>query len=461
VRVAYLVLPLASACGASAVLVRAPFVSGSPVLLRWVAVLAICTAVLVAVHRSLVRLLPLAALLELSVQFPGPAPSRYAIARDAGNSGRLREIVARAQRGDLLVDLADVEAARDILALVAALRTHDSRTRGHSERVRVFTDLIADQLHIAGPDRDRLRWAALLHDVGKLNVPAAVLNKTDRLDESDWELIRGHPSAGAQLTVPLGEWLGGWAGTIAEHHEKYDGSGYPLGLSGDQICLGARIVAVADAFDVMTAARSYRRPIGREAALRELKDCSGSHFDPQTVRAMLAVSTPRLRWAMGPLSWLGAAPFLAATQGAASLAAQATAGALVAGTVVVAGPAAVAAPSPAAEPLATTTTTPHVVPASQAAPSGSQGPKPWSPATATGPSRSATAPTGKPASSGRPTAPPGQLAKTVKAVKAVKPVKPVKPVHTGHPGTPLANPTASGTLSHVAKISGHGRPKKA
>jgi hypothetical protein len=125
---------LASACAASALLVRVPALTGAPLPLRWVVVLAIATGVLVATHRGLARLLPLAALLELSVQFPGPAPSRYVIARDAGNPRKLREIVARAQRGDLLVNLVDAEAARDILALVAALRAHDSQTRGRAQQ---------------------------------------------------------------------------------------------------------------------------------------------------------------------------------------------------------------------------------------------------------------------------------------------------------------------------------------
>ena len=210
-----------------------------------------------------------------------------------------------------------------------------------------YAVLIAEQLHIAGSDRDHLRWAALLHDVGKLSVPSVVLTKTERLNESDWRFLRGHPAAGAEIAQPLHDWLGSWTDTIGQHHERFDGTGYPYGLAGEQICLGARIVAVADAFDVMTAARSYRKPVGRTAALRELADCSGTHFDPRVVRAMLAVSTPRLRIAMGPLSWLGAAPMLAATQGAATVAAQATAGVLVAGAMVVSGPAAPRARPPA------------------------------------------------------------------------------------------------------------------
>lgn len=430
VRVAYLALPVSAAVATSAALADVAPLRDAPLLLRAAAFFAASTAVLVAVHRSLARLLPLAALLELSVQFPGPAPSRYAVARDAGNPRKLEEIVARAQRGDRMVNLHDAEAAREILALVAAVRRHDARTRGHSERVRAYTDLIAAQLRLGAEDRDRLRWAALLHDVGKISIPTAVLNKTDQLNASDWRLIRAHPAVGAEITAPLGEWLGSWSETIAQHHEKFDGTGYPLGLRGDQISFGARIVAVADAFDVMTAARSYRQAIGREAALRELRNGTGTHFDPRVVRAMLAVSTPRLAWAMGPLSWLGATPFLAASQGAVSAAAQATAGAIVAGSVVVAAPAAVAepsahptsgarvsAPARAARPVART---PHRGTGSQpAAPSSSS---------------ARTAPTPLPSRSGpatKPTTPPGQ-AKASKRAAAPK----AQPTASKRPSTP-------------------------
>jgi putative nucleotidyltransferase with HDIG domain len=449
VRLAYVVIPLVGSVLASALLVRVRALTDVTVVVRWLVVLAASTLVLVVTHRLLVRLLPLAALLELSIEFPGPAPSRYAVARDAGNLTKLKEIVAGAQRGDRLVDLKDAEAARDILALVAALGSHDAQTRGHSERVRVFTDLIADQLRITGPDRSRLRWAALLHDVGKLGVPSEVLGKTEKLNESDWTFLRGHPSAGAQIARPLNDWLGPWNATIAQHHEKYDGTGYPHGLAGEQICLGARIVAVADAFDVMTAARSYRKPIGRVAALRELADCSGSHFDPRVVRAMLAVSTPRLRVAMGPISWLGAAPFLAASQGAAAVAAQATASVLVAGTVVVAGPTAWASPSPVPGPPGTGTRAPQET--QRAA------------GTAASPALDTTrtaAPTTSAFQTSKPTAPPGKPTTTLTTKGNGKPT--AKPTVKGK-GKPIAKPTVKGKGKPIAKptVKGNGKPTSA
>jgi putative nucleotidyltransferase with HDIG domain len=469
VRLAYVLVPLAAACLASALLVHVPAVAMAATVLRWAIVLALSTAVFVAVHRSLASLLPLAAMLELSITFPGPAPSRYAVAKDAGDPAKLQEIVARAQRGDPMVNLADANAAREILGLVAALGAHDLQTRGHSERVRIYTDLIAEQLRLPPEDRGHLRWAALLHDVGKLKVPAAVLNKTTPLGDSDWRLIRGHASAGVRITRPLSSWLGTWVETIAQHHERYDGTGYPLGLAGDRICLGARIVAVADAFDVMTAARSYRKPISRAAALRELSDCAGTQFDPRVVRAMLAVSTPRLRLAMGPLSWLGATPFLAASQGAVTAAAQTTVGVVAAGTVMVAAPVAAASPDatpppvpvaaghhgvsatepgtvrPSSRPTTRSSAAPSTqptpasgAPSAQPSPGGSG--KPSTKPTPSGSGKPSTKPT--PSGSGKPSKPPTptpsptptktQNPNSGKPSKTPKPSPSSRPTPTGH-----------------------------
>jgi HD-GYP domain-containing protein (c-di-GMP phosphodiesterase class II) len=456
VRSAYVLVPLLAACLSSAVLVRLPVMQATPTVLRWVLVLAISTLALVVAHRMLARLLPLAALLELSIEFPGPAPSRYAVARDAGNPAKLHDIVVRAQRGDRMVDLKDAEAARDILALVAAISSHDAQTRGHSERVRVFTDLIAERLRLPAQDRAQLRWAALLHDVGKLSVPGAVLNKTTKLDEEDWQALRRHPAAGARIAFPLNAWLGSWADTVGQHHEKYDGTGYPRGLSGDEICLGARIVAVADAFDVMTAARSYRKPIGRAAALRELTDCSGTHYDPRVVRAMLAVSTPRLRLAMGPLGWLGATPFLALTQGATA-AAQATAGALVAGTVVIAGPAASATPAATVSVAPAATSGHHKASADPAAqPSSSARPSIHSTNQPSTPPGKPSTPPGKPTTPpGKPTTPPGKPTTSPRPTPSRTP----KPTASKTP-KPTPTPTPSPTTRRTGKPTappGHGK----
>ncbi len=154
-------------------------------------------------------------------------------------------------------------------------------------------------------------WASLLHDIGKLTIASGLLNKPAKPTEEEWAELRRHPLAGAELASPLLDWLGEWGDVIVQHHEMYDGSGYPYGLQGEQISYGARIVSVADAFDVMTAARAYRRPVSRAAARRELVRCSGNQFDPAVVRAMISVSAPRLRRAQGVVAWLSEVPVLA------------------------------------------------------------------------------------------------------------------------------------------------------
>ena len=100
-------------------------------------------------------------------------------------------------------------------------------TRGHTERVRALTDFVADELGLAEDDRDRLRWSALLHDIGKLTVHPDILNKEGALSDDEWQLIRRHPLEGAKLTAPLAGWLGEWSATVVEHHERYDVGGYP------------------------------------------------------------------------------------------------------------------------------------------------------------------------------------------------------------------------------------------
>ncbi|MDQ1493816.1 MAG: hypothetical protein QOG69_299 [Actinomycetota bacterium] len=274
----------------------------------WAAVLIGSLVAMWLVDRLTRKLAPLAALLDMAVLFPGRAPTRLRVARRAGDLRQLENLTRETQELDQRTGLA--EAAEQILALVGSLRAHDRHTRGHSERVRVYTDLIAAEMHLPQAAVDRLRWAALLHDIGKLRVPAVMLNKPAKLSASEWDVIREHPLAGAELASALLPWLGEWGRAIAEHHERFDGSGYPLGLSGRDISVAGRIVAVADSFEVMTAARAYKKALTRSTALEEVVRCSGKQFDPDVVRALLEVSAPRLRWAMGPTSWLVGTPLL-------------------------------------------------------------------------------------------------------------------------------------------------------
>jgi hypothetical protein len=274
----------------------------------WAVVLAVPTAVLFVTDRLARRLLPLAVLLKMTMVFPDQAPKRLAVARQAGNTRDLARRVEEAKTHG--IEDEPILAAEKILALAGALNAHDRLTRGHGERVRALTDLIAEQLDLPTDDRDRLRWSALLHDIGKLAVHPHILNKPDKLNDEEWVVMKNHPLEGARLTAPLAGWLGPWASTVAEHHEKYDGSGYPYGLTGNEISLGGRIVAVADCYDTMTAVRSYKRAMSPAAARAELAACAGAQFDPKVVRAFLDVSIGRLRPVAGPLAWLGSFPFV-------------------------------------------------------------------------------------------------------------------------------------------------------
>ena len=275
----------------------------------WVVLTAVALGVLIVVDRLARRLLPLAALLKLSMLFPDRAPSRFRIARNAASVRKLQEQLAEARERGIAAE--PVWAAETVLTLITALGHHDKRSRGHSERVHIYAELLADELDVDQADRDRLRWAALLHDVGKLVVPAELLNKPGTPDDEEWQALRTHPQAGAELCAPLLAWLGEWGQAIAQHHEWFDGTGYPLGLKGLEISRAARIVAVADCYEVMTTARTYKRALNPAAAREELARCAGTQFDPAIVRAFLNISLGRLRLAMGPLALLSTVPSMA------------------------------------------------------------------------------------------------------------------------------------------------------
>ena len=179
--------------------------------------------------------------------------------------------------------------------LVAVIGRHEHTTRGHSDRVRSYSEMIGEEMGLDQEDVHKLRWAALLHDVGKLDVPVRILDKRGPLDERERADVEQHPVAAIGYLEPFRDWLGHWLLAATEHHEWWDGTGYPAGLAGEQISLAGRIVAVADAYDAMTSARSYKKSVTPMAARQELVDNAGTQFDPDVVRAFLNVGISRSR----------------------------------------------------------------------------------------------------------------------------------------------------------------------
>ncbi len=267
--------------------------------------LAVGTGISVILDRWVRRLLPLVALLRMSMIFPDEAPSRFAMALRAGSFRRIEQRVAEVNQTGLGANAA--EASATAIEFITMLSDHDRMTRGHTERVRAYADIIGTEMGLSDDERAKLAWGVMLHDIGKVTVPADVLNKTDPLTDTEWALLKTHPEAGGRLLTPLADWLGPWARAAAEHHERWDGGGYPLGLSGEEISLAGRITAVADAYDVITSNRSYKKAMSVEAARREMVDCAGAQFDPAVVRAFLNVSLGR-RWTAGVLATLSNLP---------------------------------------------------------------------------------------------------------------------------------------------------------
>ena len=178
-------------------------------------------------------------------------------------------------------------------ALTAALETRDSETHGHSERVVTYSLRLGREYGLSNEEMKALEFGSLLHDIGKIGVPDSILRKPAKLTEEEWVRMREHPLHGQQILRGI-EFLQGASRVVAQHHERWDGTGYPLGLRNEDIDICARIFAVADAFDAITSDRVYRRGKPYEAASQELDDWAGRQFDPKVVEAFHRV--PKEDW---------------------------------------------------------------------------------------------------------------------------------------------------------------------
>jgi response regulator RpfG family c-di-GMP phosphodiesterase len=175
-----------------------------------------------------------------------------------------------------------------IKALAGALESKDFYTRHHSDRTVVHAELTGQRLGLSIEERLHLRYAAILHDIGKIGIPETILNKPARLTEEEYALMKRHPLIGAAIVEHVA-FLRPVLPLIRHDHERWDGLGYPDGLQGEAIPIGARIIAVVDAYDAMAVDRIYRKAPGHEFALRELRRCAGTQFDPAVVEAFLSI----------------------------------------------------------------------------------------------------------------------------------------------------------------------------
>ena len=309
IRLAVFILPLVLAAETDLLWSRRyPLPSGLQPSLVWVAEVLLISAVVLGVTRWVARrLLPLAALLNVSLAFPDAAPSRREVARRRPRAGDLEREATRAY---VLGDTANpAERAETVLILALALSAHDERTRAHTERVRLLAQMLGEKMQLIRDDRDRLIWAAVLHDIGKLTIAPAILNKPGKLNEEEWEIIRKHPEVGARLARSMLPWLGDELGkAVEQHHEHYDGTGYPNGLQGGELSRLGRALAVVDSFEVMTAARPRHPPMTVRGARKELERCSGTQFDPAVVRSFARIPAARIYLALGPMSVISLLP---------------------------------------------------------------------------------------------------------------------------------------------------------
>lgn len=198
----------------------------------------------------------------------------------ASKTAAIEELMVRQQKQSEEMTLLLIKTLSD------TIEAKDEYTRGHSNRVSVYSALIADKLGLPKEEASRIEYAATLHDIGKIGVPDTVLNKPSRLTDEEYGIIKKHSTIGADILKNIN--IISYTSDIARHHhERYDGKGYPDGLKGDEISIGSRIVAVADSFDAMNSERIYRKPLAREIITNEITKNKGVQFDPEVADVFL------------------------------------------------------------------------------------------------------------------------------------------------------------------------------
>ena len=221
----------------------------------------------------------------------------------AGRALERRQLVVERRQHQELLERRVTEATSELAATVrhledsylftlealgSAIDTRDIGTHAHSRRVRGYSLAIARAHGVPESDMPDIEHGVLLHDIGKIGIPDAILLKPGPLTPEEWAVMRSHPDIGRRLVEKI-PFLRGAVSIVYHHHERWDGTGYPLGLRGEEIPLGPRIFALADALDAMTFDRPYSRAISFETARDEVKRCSGTHFDPAVVDTFLTI----------------------------------------------------------------------------------------------------------------------------------------------------------------------------
>lgn len=228
------------------------------------------------------------------VQFPEAAITSQGLVFLAGSALNCAKRLGR-NKSVLIADLAMLETGRihegpqQLFSLVNLVEAKEPSTFGHARNVSIVSELLGKTMGLSDEALTELRSAALLHDVGKISVPGSILAKPAKLTGEEWEIVRNHTLEGARIIARVTEFRP-LISVVKHHHERYNGTGYPGGLSGEKIPLHSRIITIADAYDTMIHRRSYSRAVSHENALDEIRRCSGTHFDPRLVDTLLSIS---------------------------------------------------------------------------------------------------------------------------------------------------------------------------
>jgi putative nucleotidyltransferase with HDIG domain len=175
-----------------------------------------------------------------------------------------------------------------VLALAKTIEARDRYTGGHAQRVTDLAEKLARRLKLDEKEVQNIRWAALLHDIGKIGISDEILHRPGPLSDAEWEIMRQHPDIGAEIILMVSN-LTVVADLVRNHHEHFNGSGYPRGLSGEDIPLGARILAIIDSYGAMTDGRVYRPASTHQGALNEIIRCAGTLYDPILVQEFVSL----------------------------------------------------------------------------------------------------------------------------------------------------------------------------